>query len=38
VRAVASPLELPGRETPDVDVKLVQSRLGAIGRELDLEL
>jgi len=32
------PLELPRREAPDVDVVLVEARVVAITRELDLEL
>jgi len=30
--------ELPGGEAPDVNVELVESRIGAVMRELDLEL
>src|SRR5687768_17202449 len=35
---VLSPLELPGREAPDVDVELVEPGAVAVTRELDLEL
>src|SRR5882724_12085544 len=35
---VPPPLELPGREAPDVDVVLVEARVVAVVRELDLEL
>jgi hypothetical protein len=32
------PLELPGREAPDVDVELVEARVVAVVGKLDLEL
>jgi hypothetical protein len=32
------PLELPGREAPDVDVELVQAGVVAIAGKLDLKL
>jgi hypothetical protein len=32
------PLELPRGEAPDVDVELVQTRIVAVARELNLEL
>src|SRR5882724_882465 len=35
---VPPPLELPGREAADVDVVLVEARVFAVVRELDLEL
>jgi hypothetical protein len=38
VLAILHTLELPGREAAHVDVKLVQPRLNAVKRELDLEL
>jgi hypothetical protein len=38
VLAILCTLELPGREAADVDVKLIQPRLIAVKRELDLEL
>jgi hypothetical protein len=36
--AVLTPLELPRREAPDVDVELVQPGVVAVAAELDLEL
>ena len=36
--AIPCTLELPGREAAGVDVVLVQPRLNAVKRELDLEL
>jgi hypothetical protein len=38
VLAILHTLELPGREAAHVDVKLVQPRLNAVKRELDLKL
>jgi hypothetical protein len=35
--AVLTPLELPGREAPDVDVEFVQPWVAAVTAELDLE-
>jgi hypothetical protein len=36
--AVLTPLELPRREAPDVDVERVQPRVVAVAAELDLDL